>query len=462
MKIPQHATRIGLISACCVFTAVSCSSLPSSAPADLPQQSGQVQLANSRGPLSIKQSKAILEPLRRRFGDSDLLGRHIAVEEAVVGRPLLVGNQVSLLIDGPATYQAMFSAIEAARDHINLETYIYEDDELGRKVAEMLLAKQAQGVQVNLIYDSVGSINTPRAFFDRLRDAGIRVLEFNPVNPLKARKGWELNSRDHRKLLVVDGETAFLGGINISGVYSRGSFARSSGDKDKTPWRDTHLRIQGPAVAEFQRLFLETWQKQKGEALAARKYFPPLAQKGPELVRALGSAPDAEHSVNYLTLLSAIDSASDHISITNAYFVPDRQLLNALKQAARRGVQVKLILPGTSDFWATYHAGRSRYAELLAAGVRIFERRGALLHAKSAEIDGVWSCVGSTNLDWRSFLHNNEVDAAVLGSGFASQMQAMFQRDLQSSDEIIASQWSRRSLLMRIKEAGARIWQYWL
>jgi cardiolipin synthase len=227
-----------------------------------------VQLEGARGPLTAPQSKAILDRLKRGAEDTSIFDRHLALAEAIVGSPLMVGNKVILLQDGPATFQAMFAAIGNARNHINLETYIIEDDEVGNRFADALIEKQAQGVQVNLIYDSVGSMRVPREFFKRLTDGGVKVVEFNPVNPLTAKKGWEVNQRDHRKLLIVDGKTAFLGGINISSVYSGGSFSTRSRQRPGggLPWRDTHLQVEGPAVGEFQKLFLATWEKQKARA----------------------------------------------------------------------------------------------------------------------------------------------------------------------------------------------------
>jgi cardiolipin synthase len=358
----------------------------------------------------------------------------------------------------------MFKAITAARDHINLETYILEDDEVGQRFAQALIDKQQQGVQVNLIRDSVGTMGTPPAFFERLKESGIKVLEFNPMNPLVSRKEWELNQRDHRKLLVVDGRTAFLGGINISSVYSGGSFSRASRERPDgaLAWRDTDLQLQGPVVAEFQKLFLATWEKQKGDPLAAKDYFPQLQRVGREVVRAIGSSPDEPFSQIYATLLSAIGSAETSIHLTNAYFAPDPQLLAALEAAAARQVDVKLILPSQTDSWLVFHAGRGYYDRLLRAGVRIYERRGVILHSKTALIDGIWATVGSTNLDWRSFLHNDELNAVVLGQEFGDQVQAMFARDLAASDEVTLERWVNRPLDLRVKEFFARAWEYWL
>jgi cardiolipin synthase len=441
-----------------------CSSLPTIVP-DLARPSGPpVQLEGARGPLSAAQSKAILDGLSSRGQDTDIFDRHLALEEAIVGSPLTTGNQVLLLQDGPATYQAMYAAILAARDHINMETYVLEDDEVGQRFAQALIAKQQQGVQVNLIRDSAGTFGTPVAFFKGLADSGIKVLEFNPINPLAARKVWELNQRDHRKLLIVDGRTAFMGGINISSVYSSGSFSRGSRARpDGSPgWRDTDLQLQGPVVAELQKLFLTTWENQKGGPLAAKNYFPQPGSGGRQVVRAIGSSPEEPYSLIYATLLSAIGSAETSVHLTNAYFAPDPQLLAALVAAAGRGVDVTLILPSKTDSWLVFHAGRRYYEQLLRAGVKIYERRGAILHSKTALIDGVWATVGSTNLDWRSFLHNHELNVVVLGVEFGGQVQAMFEKDLAASDAITLEQWKRRPLDQHLKELLARVWEYWL
>jgi cardiolipin synthase len=306
----------------------------------------------------------------------------------------------------------------------------------------------------------VGSINTPKAFFKRLVDSGINVLEFNPINPLTAKAGWNVNHRDHRKLLIADGRIAFLGGVNISSVYSGGSITQisSSQPEEQAPWRDTHLQVEGPVVGEFQKLFLVTWEKQKGKPLAQQTYFPQLENKGKEVVRAIGSSPDEAYTLMYATLISAISSAETAVYLTNAYFVPDQQLLAALKDAAKRSVDVKIILPSVTDSLLVLYAGRSYYEELLQAGVKIFERRDRMLHAKTALIDGVWSTIGSTNLDWRSFLHNDEVNAVILGQEFGEQMRAMFESDLAASNAITLEQWNQRSLVMRLKEQASRVW----
>jgi cardiolipin synthase A/B len=436
-------------------------------------------LVGARGELSEKRGAAILARIQAKSGGSDLFVKHLAVEEEVAGRPLTVGNNATMLVDGPASYRAMFEAIERAKDSINVEFYIIEDDEVGRRFADALLKKRGQGVAVNLMYDSVGCNKTPAAFFQRLRDDGVNVLEYNPVNPLKARGGWRINNRNHRKLVVVDGEVAFTGGINISDVYSSGSspgsgrrgsgfgsgaaFSGGSGSKrTDVGWRDTNVRIEGPAVEQLQRLFMETWQKQGGPALEERNWFPQQKRQGSHPVRIIASGPDDQVPAIYVALLNAIASAEKSAHITMAYFVPDPQTIEVLKAAARRGVDVKLVLPSYTDFWAVFHAGRSHYAELLEAGVQIYERQTALLHAKTIVIDGVWSTVGSSNLDWRSFLHNAELNTVVLGWDFGKQMESMFERDLKEAVRIEPQAWARRGLDVRMKETAARVWEYWL
>ena len=456
----------------------ACSPLPRLAPEFGHSGQKPPRLVGAKGPLSAARSDAVLDALAIRSPHADIFERHLALEEAVADSPLTTGNAVRLLQDGPATYRAMLAAIDAAQDHINLETYIIEDDDVGQRFARALLAKQRQGVQVNLLRDSVGTLGTSAAFFDELAAGGIAVLEFNPINPFAARIGWKPNRRNHRKLLIVDGHTAFLGGINISSVYSGGSFSRSSSPRpaarpaprrDPPPatdaaaaWRDTDLQLQGPVVAELQKLFIASWAQQQGPPLAHRHYFPAPVVAGKEVVRVIGSSPDAAYSRIYVTLLSAIGSAEASIHITNAYFAPDPQLLAALKAAVARGVEVVLILAGQTDSWLVFHAGRGYYDELLAAGVRIHERRGVVLHAKTVLVDGVWATVGSTNLDWRSFLHNHELNAVVLGVDFGRQVRTMFDADLAASEAIELDAWRRRSLALRLREWFAGLWEYWL
>ena len=454
--------RLGL--AALLLGLSACSQLPLIEPGQTLALGAPVQIDGAGGPLSAARSKAILARLASSGQPTDIFDRHLAIEDAIVGNPLTAGNQVTLLQDGPATYRAMLAAIATARDHIHMETYILDDDEVGQHFAQALIERRQHGVQVRLIHDGVGTLSTPAAFFDRLVAAGVQVVEFNPPNPLRARRAWSPNQRDHRKLLIVDGRVAFLGGINISSVYSGGSSGRRARAQADGPveWRDTDLQLRGPVVAELQKLFLAAWAAQDGPPLDPVDAFPAPERAGHHVVRAIGSSPDEPFSQIYATLLSAIGSAETSVHLTNAYFAPDPQLLAALAAAVARGVDVRLILPSQTDSWLVFHAGRSYYERLLGAGVRIFERRGVVLHAKTALIDGVWATVGSTNLDWRSFLHNHELNAVVLGAEFGGQVQAMFAQDLAASDEVLLATWQGRALTLRAKELFARLWVYWL
>jgi cardiolipin synthase len=375
---------------------------------------------------------------------------------------LIAGNKLTLLNDGPQTIAAMIAAIKGATDHINLETYIFDQGVLGDEFSDLLIAKQKTGVQVNIIYDSVGSLKTPQEFFQRLRDAGINLVEFNPVNPFKRFGSWRVNNRDHRKILIVDGRIAFTGGINISDDYSSGSLFHSrSRNKSHLGWRDTHVQVEGPAVASFQWLFMQAWVDQKADDLAARKYFPPLKPMGDKVVRVIGSEPGGDYET-YKAYVLAMQEAKISIHLTNAYFVPDVQMVEALTNAAKRGVDVKIVFPGVSDASLVMYAGRSFYNQLLAAGVHIFELQASVLHAKTAVIDSQWSTVGSTNLDMRSFLHNREVNLIAFDAEFGAIMESAFNEDLKNSIEITPEKWAERPFSDRVREWTARRFGYWL
>ena len=435
-------------------------------------RSESVSIRGANGFLSPARTREILEGLKKKSPDSSILDRHVAVEEAAAGTPLTIGNKVTLLEDGAHTYPAMLEAIRHARHHVHMETYIFEDDSVGREFADALAERARHGVKVRLIYDAVGSMHTPKEFFAALAASGVEVAEFNPVNPATLlTAGVLVNNRDHRKLTIVDGRVAFLGGINISGVYgelgSKAGGSVSSGGSgggdapfEKRPWRDTQARIEGPVVADLQRAFLKQWARQKKEDLSGdRSYFPKLAAQGPQLVRSIAASPtDKAASPVYVALISAIDSAESEVEITNAYFVPHDELLRALKDAAGRGVDVRLMLPSRTDSWLALHAAHSYYEDLLEAGVKIYERRMRLLHSKTATIDGVWSTVGSSNLDWRSLISNDELNVVVLGPEFAAQTKAIFATDLADSHQITLADWNDRPLGDRFKEAAASLW----
>jgi cardiolipin synthase len=458
-------TAFRLLVAISLFAVISgCASLPNAPEVigEVPADHEPPRITSARGQLTPAQSRKLMESLKHSVSPTDVLERQTAVIEAVSGSPLVKGNRVELLVNGPSTYAAMYKAIGNARFNINMETFIFEDDETGRRLADLLIRKRGEGVHVNLIYDSVGSLNTPASFFQRLRDKGINVVEFNPVNPLKAHGKLPVTMRDHRKILVVDGRIAITGGVNISGVYSSRFSGAERENKSRIPWRDTDVRIEGPAVAEFQKIFLRAWIWQKGPLLTGTDYFPELKGKGDDLVQVVSSSPGELGRTTFIMYVSAVTFAERTVHLTAAYFVPDEQMVDALVDAARRGVDVKIILPKTSDSPLALYAGRYYYDELLESGVKLYERRNAVLHAKTAVIDGVWSTVGSTNLDFWSFSENFEVNAVVLGSGFAGEMEKMFAGDLAESDRITEEKWDDRPLFSRVREWLAHLFAHML
>ena len=355
----------------------------------------------------------------------------------------------------------MLDAMGRARDHINIHSYILDDGEVGKKLAELLAAKVKSGVKVHVMYDSVGSIKTPKAYFQKLRDAGVAVCEFNPVKRIE-----RVNNRNHRKITVVDGRVAFTGGINLSETYassSRRARAVHDQEKDKkSGWRDTHVAVEGPVVAQLQRVFLDDWALQDCGPWAEARYFPPPEPRGSKAMQVVRSDPGRETSEMYLALFSAIANAKSRVWLTIGYFVPDPEIKRVLIEAAQRGVDVRLVLPGFTDFWAPVYAARSHYEELLDAGVRLYEWHEALMHAKTAVVDSVWSSVGSTNLDWRSFVHNYEADLIVRDAGFARGLERRFELDLAAAVAVDREQWSRRPAGEKFKEWLARQWEYLL
>ncbi|MGX4643535.1 cardiolipin synthase [Massilia sp. SYSU DXS3249] len=421
-------------------------------------------VTTARGTLPQAQASNLLS---KRWANATRDLKALAVlEEQATGVPLIAGNQVQLLFDGPATMREMMAAVRAATTSINLETYIFDQDPIGLQFAELLMEKRRQGVTVNVMYDSVGTLGTPQEFFDRMRAAGINLLAFNPINPAKAKGNWSINNRDHRKIMVVDGKVAFTGGINISSDYANSSLFRSRSkpdkvDKDKIGWRDTHVRIEGPAVATLQWAFVNNWVRQEAGELPPLDYFPRLAPAGDKFVRVLATEPNS-HSEIYKSLMVAINEAKKSVHITSAYFVPDQQIVDALVAAAKRGVDVKLVLPGVSDHGLVMHAGRAFYEPLLAGGVRIFQLQVAVLHAKTAVIDGAWSTIGSANIDRRSFIHNYELNVVVIDPAFGRDMESAFNEDLRDSKEVTLEQWRDRPWADRVKEWAARLTEYWI
>jgi cardiolipin synthase A/B len=458
--------RVAALSAllACAIGLAACASLPEVNASNVPVAKEHPTVSTPKGKLAKRQAA---ELLARRWAKATPDMKALAVlEEAATGVPLIAGNKVTLLFDGPATMKEMIAAAAGAKTSINLETYIFDQDPVGLEFAELLMQKRKQGIVVNVMYDSVGALGTPKEFFDRMREAGINVLAFNPINPAQRIGKWELNNRDHRKLMVVDGKVAFTGGINISETYANSSFFRSkrkpeATDSKKVGWRDTHIKIEGPAVAALQWHFIDAWVGQDGGDLAESNYFPPLAPVGDKIVRVLATDPDRDSEI-YKSFILAIQEAKASVHITSAYFVPDRQFVDAMVGAAKRGVDVKLVLPGVTDHGLVMHAGRSFYDELLKNGVKIYQLQVAVLHAKSAVIDGTWSTVGSANIDRRSFLHNYELNVVVVDPAFGRDMESAFQEDLRDSKEITLEEWRNRPWSDRIKEFAARLTEYWI
>jgi cardiolipin synthase len=465
------------------------------------------RLEGAKGTLTLAQSRKVLDDLRRRSPQTGILERHIAIEEALSGHPLSVGNKATVLEDGQETYAQMLAAIRSARSSVHMEMYIFEDDEVGQQFAAALEERARAGVAVRLLYDSAGSHKTDKAFFKAMADQGVKVAEYNPLTPEQfLKKGFGLQRRDHRKVLVVDGKLAFLGGINVSGVYgSVRTAARSDRASDSAvpgaggsasagarrkpgsdsaapgsssgvgsskpanrygddvpfadrPWHDLQVRLEGPVVGDVQQAFVHQWAKTTKEKLSDPALMPQLSSQGHEVVRLMESAAGEEPNRLYVALVSAIQNAESEVIVMNAYFVPHPDLLDALRAAARRGVDVKLILPSQSDSALLLYAARSYYADLLEAGVKIYERQSRFLHAKSAMVDGVWCTIGSTNLDWRSLVYNDELNAVILSPDFGRQLRRIFDDDFARSRLITREAWSKRPLADRLKETGARAW----
>jgi cardiolipin synthase len=444
---------------------VACASPPDFDEIESATPGATPRLHGARGPLTARQSQAVLARLRKQNPDSDVLLRHLAFEEAISATPLTVGNKVTLLRDGAASFQAIFSAISRAKNHINLEYFTFEDvAEADQHVVDLLIAKQQAGVQVNLIYDAFGSGDTPSDVFDRLRKAGVKILDFHPFGPQAVAQGYSVNDRDHRKILLVDGTLGIVGGVNLSKVYSSGPLASGKADAGTPPqyWRDTDIQIEGPAVAELERLFLQHWRDQDGGELNQAQFFPPQTSPDAQMIRIIGSTPEHSLPVFYITLLSAIRNAESRIWITAAYFVPTHQEMEDLRAAAQRGVDVRLMLPSESDSDLALHTGHSHYSDLLEVGVKIYELEGAILHSKTATIDGVWSVVGSSNFDGRSVLFNDEVDAIVLGRETAAQLENAFRDDMSRAKEVDLEAWEQRPFGQKMTEFWSKIWSYWL
>ena len=468
MSVPRHTSGLSrrlLLSAAAAAPLAACASTPDLAPyLDGDDGTLKQQILGSRQPLTQRQQNGVLSGLSAEQR-GDALDRQSALQEALSEAPMVGGNAVQLLRDGAQALPAMFQAMGRAHDHINLEYFIFSDVVWqGTSITRLLADKLQQGVRVNLIYDGFGSKDTPAPVFDTLRKAGAQIVEFNPLNPLAARAGWSPNDRDHRKILVVDGEIGFTGGINMDKVYENPprDGIPANGDTAHAYWRDTAVRIEGPAVGELQKLFFGTWREQKGPPVHAADYFPKLKTRGVQTVRIIGSSPGHERPLYFISLMTAVLSAEKRAWLSTGYFVPPHEEREEFYKVARRGIDLRFVLPSHSDVAATVYAARAAYGDLLGSGAHIYEMQTAVLHSKLATVDGVWSVVGSSNLDRRSVVFNNEVDAIILGRETAAQLEATLREDMAESREITLARWRERSLGERVDEWRARLWQYWM
>jgi cardiolipin synthase len=433
----------------------------------------QVTVRDHRGALTPADEANALDRVKAE-GRGALLEHHLRVLAATGEVDLYRHNATRLLIDGPATFQAMKTAVAQARQRVLLESYIIEDSRMAEEMAALLRAKVQQGVQVAVLYDAVGSLHTDSGYFDALAKNGVAVCKFNPINPLERPGYWGINHRNHRKVLVVDNEVALTGGINISRVYTSGSTGSGSGGSTRSGgsvpsrgnagadpvdegWRDTHIELRGPVVPAIAEGFVRVWQSQGCKGATGSAAPPRQATPGQRVVKVLESDPQQPGNRIYSVLLSAIDASRRSVHLSMAYFAPGEDMVQALCEAARRGVEVSLLLPGRSDFTLVLHAGRSYYERLLSAGVTIHEMDNAVMHAKTAVIDGVFSTVGSSNMDWRSFVANNEINIIVLGDDFGSELERLFVRDLKASRLIEPAAWRQRDVRDRMLEVIGRL-----
>ncbi|MCK5798604.1 MAG: cardiolipin synthase, partial [Deltaproteobacteria bacterium] len=357
------------------------------------------------------------------------------------------GNLVELLVDAQRAYQSMEDAIAAATQHVHFQFYIYQPDTTGRRFRNLLIRKAKEGVEVRVLVDGVGSFHAPR-FLRPLVAAGGQVATFLPVGHISRR--WHPNLRNHRKLVVVDGHIGFTGGVNIGDEYT--------GRKKRVGrWRDTHMRIEGPAVRHLQEIFAEDWHFATDRQPDTAHWFNPVETCGDARVHIIASGPDTDTQPIQRIFFAAVNSATERVWLTTPYFIPDQAMLVALETAALRGCDVRLLLPYRSDAPLVLNAGRSYYNDLLENGVRIFEYQHGILHAKTMLVDHTWATVGSSNMDMRSFRLNFEVNAVVYGKYLAGQLAKVFRNDLRQAREVTLEDVENKKLSQRMTESLARI-----
>jgi cardiolipin synthase len=358
------------------------------------------------------------------------------------------GNSVRLLHDGREAFPAMLEAIAQARRQVLLEMYWFDSDAVGRRFAEELSRALRRGVQVAIIYDSVGSIGADRGMFDALEADGAHVLEYNPVAPWRRRFQFSfsrLSHRDHRKILVVDGNVGFTGGINLARQWA-------PREEEGGGWRDDMMRIAGPAVGRLAHCFHRVWRDHEQPRLLHPHSEPLPAGERLVPVRILGERYFRHRHEIATDYASRVYAAKKNVYISNSYFVPDASVRRALIRAAKRGVDVRVIVPAHSDVEPVKFAGRAQYAKLLAGGVRIFEWQDGMFHAKTAAIDGEWCTTGTFNFDYMSLRYNLEVNASVLDAELTADVERSFCDDLKGSREVELRDVELRSLSQRLVE----------
>lgn len=364
---------------------------------------------------------AVKEPTREERLRS--LARSFNVDAAVA----TTGNEVIVLNHGNLLFRAIETEITAAKQYVHVEFYIFQPDATGLRIIELLTERARAGVEVRLLVDAVGARALKKKHVAALIAAGGKFAQFLPVSLVL--KPFSVNFRNHRKIVVIDGETAFTGGMNVGDEY-RGR------DPEIGNWRDTHVMLRGPAALRLQEVFTDDWHFSTGEKCVSRKYYPPPPHPGEVVVEVVASGPDATAEAIHRKLFTAITRAETRVWLTTPYFIPDRAILVALMTAAQRGLDVRLLLPGWSDHKFVLYAGRSNYAELLSAGVRIFEYRRGMLHAKTMVVDDAWTTIGSANMDMRSFVLNWEANLIALDRNLATTMAERFEHDLKHCIEI--------------------------
>lgn len=411
----------------------------------------------------MKENDGILENLKKTISryDEVMMNADESVRQNAelsnmllkdLGSPLTCGNEVTLLTNGENKFPEVLDAINNASHHIHLEYYIYECDQTGMSIIELLIEKAKQGVQVRFIYDDFGSPTIKSALEKRMKEAGIEIFAFHKIKfYLLANR---FNYRNHRKIIVIDGHTAFVGGINVSDRYF------NNGDPEKLYWRDTHLKIKGPAVFYLQYLFITDWNFCCSDVhlKADSDYFKdvPVTTNNCYVQVAAGGPDSPLPSILY-SLLQAIALAKEEILITTPYFIPGDSILDSLCMAALSGLKVKLLVPGVSDSKLVNAASKSYYAQLLQAGVEIYLYQKGFVHAKTIVTDGKLSMVGTANMDYRSFELNFEVNAVVYDADFAKQMRDLFFKDLQDAVQINKEEWLRRNWTKQLPEKVARL-----